>query len=124
MSRPQRPSAGKRSNDTTSRLSANRARSRQPSSEGQFLLRLRLCLCLSSLDVPFVLELGREYYINNPGANYIVRRTDSGWITKIEIQSAANPLNAAALVEGIATFRPQWFAGEASTYRFDTDAAE
>jgi hypothetical protein len=79
----------------------------------------------ASFDVPFTLELNREYYINNPGANYVVKRTDAGYQARIEIQSVARPDDPAAFVAGIATFRPQWGdAANVSSYRFETAAGE
>ncbi len=49
-------------------------------------------------DKPFSPELGREYYINNNGTNFIVRRTGTAdapdsYDVMIETQRAANPAN-------------------------------
>lgn len=79
-------------------------------------------------DQPFTLELNRQYYINKRGGNYVVARTGEGaYDVKIELQTAANPVNAASLVSGISLFKPQWFnperPNETSTFRFETDSA-
>jgi len=74
-------------------------------------------------DHSFALVPDRQYYINKQGGNYIV--TDDGAGTcdvKIEIQAAANPVNLASVLNGVATLRPQWYsAGQTSIYRFVTD---
>lgn len=55
-------------------------------------------------DMPFEPELGREYYINNNGANFIVKRVSDvngnadDYAAKIELQSAANPVNIATVM--------------------------
>jgi hypothetical protein len=73
-------------------------------------------------DLPFTPELGREYYINNPGANFIVKRIDvDTYDVKIEIQSVANPLNAATFVPADIILRPQWEDSGNSSYQFITD---
>ena len=79
-------------------------------------------------DQPFVLDLNRQYYINKRGGNYVVTRTGSGiYDVRMELQAAANPVNAGALVSGIASFRPQGYnpaqPGDTSSYRLDTDPA-
>ena len=57
-----------------------------------------------SNDSPFDPELGREYYINNKGASFVVKRVDSTDIdatdyeVMIELQSAANPKNVASIL--------------------------
>jgi hypothetical protein len=73
-------------------------------------------------DVDYALEPGREYYVNNPGANYVVQRTESGYQVQIELQSVANPVNYQAFLPAGATFKPQW-AGNGTTYAFVTDPA-
>ena len=75
-------------------------------------------------DHPYTLELGREYYINNPGANYVVKRTGaSAYDVKIELQSVANPVNAATFVPAGTTFQQQFGGTGGSTFQFVTDAA-
>ncbi|HLG21396.1 MAG TPA: hypothetical protein VI382_01175 [Candidatus Manganitrophaceae bacterium] len=76
-------------------------------------------------DVDYTLPLDREYYINNSGANYVVKRTNAGiYDVKIELQTVANPVNASSFLSDPSTrFMVQWGAwGDAgqSTYRFDT----
>ncbi len=76
-------------------------------------------------DQPFTFDLNVQYYINKQGGNYVVTRTGAAsFDVKIELQSAANPVNAATLLGSVATFKPQWFnpsaPGNSSTYRFDT----
>lgn len=83
-------------------------------------------------DLPYALELGREYYINNQGGNFVVKRTSAGpdvFDVKMEIQAAANPDNAATLLGSATHFAPQGFvAGQNpqpnSTFRFGTDPAQ
>ena len=59
-------------------------------------------------------EVGREYYINNNGANFIVMRKDpadaaASYEVKIELQSAANPVNVASFVPtSVDYFRTPW----------------
>ncbi|BDG10185.1 hypothetical protein [Anaeromyxobacter paludicola] len=75
-------------------------------------------------DHPYVLELGREYYINNPGANYVVKRTAAAtYDVRIELQSVANPVNAATFVPAGTTFQQQMGGTSGSTFQFVTDAA-
>lgn len=76
-------------------------------------------------DQPFPLELNFQYYINKQGGNYLVTRTGTAvYDVKIELQTPANPVNAATLLGSVATFRPQGAnpqnPGATSTYRFDT----
>ncbi|MFQ5471016.1 MAG: hypothetical protein ACE5EH_12055 [Gammaproteobacteria bacterium] len=78
-------------------------------------------------DTPFSPEVGREYYINNNGANFVVKRTASAnlatdYSVKIELQSAANPVNIASILpagtDHLATpWRPE------VTFAFVTDSA-
>ncbi|MFC1747529.1 hypothetical protein ACFL2V_01840 [Pseudomonadota bacterium] len=55
-----------------------------------------------SKDLVFQPEQGREYYISNQGANYVVKRVAATSVdaddyeVKSELQSAANPVNVAA----------------------------
>ncbi len=79
-------------------------------------------------DQPFALELDRQYYINKRGGNYVITRIgDVQYDVRIELQSAANPVNASSIVSGVASFRPQWHnpdrPAETSTYRLDADPA-
>ena len=84
-------------------------------------------------DLPYTLELDREYYINTPGVNYVVRRTGaSTYAVKVELQSVANPVNASTFIPAGTTFRQQWNQSACaltcpthptqSTYAFDTAA--
>ncbi len=66
-------------------------------------------------DVAFTPDPGREYYINSHGANFIVRRKDNSTMAAsvydvmIELQSAANPINAASMLpSGTAYLRSPW----------------
>ncbi len=82
-------------------------------------------------DVDYTLPLDREYYINNQGANYVVKKTSDGppavYDVKIELQTVANPANAASfLTQGVTTtFKPQWDQnGGGSVFRLVTDSAD
>jgi hypothetical protein len=64
-------------------------------------------------DRPYTLEQNREYYINNQGANYVVKRVGAGSAAAdhevmIELQTAANPVNYATVLSGVDHFRAQW----------------
>ncbi len=64
-------------------------------------------------DRPYTLEQNREYYINNQGANYVVKRVGAGSAAvdhevMIELQTAANPVNYATALSGVDHFRAQW----------------
>ncbi|MBI3611437.1 MAG: hypothetical protein HY204_12160 [Nitrospirae bacterium] len=78
-------------------------------------------------DVDYTLPLDREYYINNSGANYVVKRTGPGvYDVKIELQTVANPVNAASFLDPNTRFMVQWAAwgdGVNSTYRFETSSS-
>ncbi|MBI3803892.1 MAG: hypothetical protein HY282_09040 [Nitrospirae bacterium] len=78
-------------------------------------------------DTDYTLDPTREYYINNQGINYVVKVNQadpSGYTTKIELQSVANPVNAASFVPAGTTFKQQWDNnGNASTFSFDTNSA-
>ena len=85
-------------------------------------------------DTAYTLELDREYYINTPGVNYIVKRTGAtSYDVKTELQSAANPVNASAFVAANTIFKQQWDQSACvttcpakptqSTYKFVTDSA-
>jgi len=79
----------------------------------------------NTADQPYTLPLDREYYINNRGANYVVKRTGaSTYDAKIEIQTVANPVNAATFLQANTTFRPQWTDTGNSTYQFITAGAD
>lgn len=58
----------------------------------------------SNADAAFTPELGREYYINNQGASFVVKRVASSgtdadmYQVKIELQSAANPKNISSIL--------------------------
>ena len=76
-------------------------------------------------DTAYTLPLDREYYINNQGANYVVTRTGAGtYNVKIELQTVANPANAATfLTTGVTTtFKPQWNDAGNSVYQFVTSS--
>lgn len=65
-------------------------------------------------DVAFSPEVGREYYINNNGANLVVKRKvaddlPSSYDVMVELQSAANPVNVASFIPaGVDYFRTPW----------------
>ncbi len=78
-------------------------------------------------DQDFSPELGQEYYIFASGANYIVRRTQSAddpssYSVQLELQSAANPKNAASfLPAGVAYLATPW--NPVVRLKLDTDPA-
>jgi hypothetical protein len=74
-------------------------------------------------DKPYDLPLDREFYINSRGANYIVKRTSTGYDVKIEIQTTANPLNAATFVPVGTVFKTPWNPEGESTFEFVTDSS-
>lgn len=75
-------------------------------------------------DKLYLLPVDREFYINSRGANYIVKRmADGSYDVKIEIQSTANPLNAATFVQAGTVFKSPWAPDTDSTYEFITDPA-
>lgn len=75
-------------------------------------------------DKQYLLPVDREFYINSRGANYIVKRmADGSYDVKIEIQSTANPLNAATFVQAGTIFKTPWAPDTDSTYEFITDPA-
>jgi len=74
---------------------------------------------------PYALDLDREYYINNPGANYVVKRTgDNTYDVQIELQRVANPVNATTFVPAATVFMQQFNGGQESTFTFITDPAD
>jgi len=76
-------------------------------------------------DQAYTLPLDREYYINNRGANYVVKRTGATtYDAKIEIQTVANPVNAATFLEANTIFKPQWTDSGNSTYQLITDSTD
>lgn len=88
----------------------------------------------ANADAEFSPELGREYYINSNGANFVVKRKAANdaaadYEVKIELQSAANPVNVATFipddpndVNDIDHFRTPW--RPEVTFDFVTDAAD
>ncbi|MBI5461761.1 MAG: hypothetical protein HY941_06200 [Gammaproteobacteria bacterium] len=76
-------------------------------------------------DSEFNPDVGREYYINSRGANYVVKRVDGADVAgsydvKIELQTAANPENYASLLPaGTAYLAAPW--RREVQYSFDTD---
>lgn len=79
----------------------------------------------SNGDVDYTLPLNLEYYINNSGANYVVKQTSPGvYSVKIELQTVANPVNASTFLGPDTTFRPQWNDTGNSTYRLITDPVD
>ncbi len=67
-------------------------------------------------DSEFTPEPGRDYYINNRGANFIVKRTDAEtpvtagkYDVMVELQTAANPVNYSEILPaGTAYLRAPW----------------
>ena len=78
-------------------------------------------------DVDFDPEQGHEYYINGNGVNYIVKRRDmlnsaSDYEVRIELQTAANPVNVADFVPtGVDYFRTPW--KPEVRFEFESDSA-
>jgi hypothetical protein len=73
-------------------------------------------------DKDYTLPEGRELYINMKGSNYVVTRTGDDYETKLELQSAANPDNAATFVQAGTVFKDPWNPDGNSTYEFITEA--
>ena len=77
-------------------------------------------------DTAFTLGLNTQYSINNQGGNFVVTETalsPASYTVQMEVQTPVNPVNAATVAGGIATFRPQNYqTGQSSTYQFVTDA--
>jgi hypothetical protein len=70
-----------------------------------------------------------EYYVNNKGVNFVVRRVAANgnandYEVKMEMQSVANPDNAATLVAGVAEFKRNWDPNNASTYELVTNSTD
>ena len=65
-------------------------------------------------DTAFTPEMGRDYYINNQGANFVVKRTNtadaaSSYEVNIELQTAANPVNYSSILPtGTSYLRTPW----------------
>lgn len=80
-------------------------------------------------DTAFTPEPGRDYYINNKGANFVVRRTNNNttisaadYEVMIELQTAANPVNySAVLPAGADYLRAPW--RQELRYTLETNAA-
>jgi hypothetical protein len=76
-------------------------------------------------DTPFTLEEGREYIIDHLGPRYVVKRTAAGFDVKREVQSVANPGNAASFLPAGTTFKSGWYDKSrpepGSEYRFAVD---
>lgn len=79
-------------------------------------------------DSSFTFEMGREYYINNQGSNYIVRRVDDSgtdstdYEVKTELQSAANPTNITSILPAGTSYLSTPWQPE-SKYTLGTDAS-
>jgi hypothetical protein len=73
-------------------------------------------------DRPYTLPEGRELYINMEGSNYVVTRTGEDYDTKLELQSVANPANAASFVQAGTVFKDPWNPDGNSTYELVTDS--
>jgi hypothetical protein len=79
-------------------------------------------------DAPFYPERGREYYINNNGANFVVKRKGvadaaASYEVKIELQASANPVNYASILPtGTSYLRTPW--RPEVEYEFVTDSAD
>lgn len=77
-------------------------------------------------DQAYTPEIDREYYINNQGANYVVKKTSTGpdvYDVRIELQSVANPVNVSTFLPAGTYFKPQWDNGSGVSYQFVTDSA-
>lgn len=72
-------------------------------------------------DKDFKLPEGRELYINMQGTNYVVFKQSGVTNCKMELQSVANPSNAATFVPANTIFKNQWSPGANSTYELVTD---
>lgn len=75
-------------------------------------------------DKAFTLPEDRQLYVNMEGANYVINRSGNTVTVQLEIQTVANPVNAATLVPAGTVFMNNWDqAGEGSTYTFVTDSS-
>jgi|GEM_PF-1232909 len=71
-------------------------------------------------DIPFDFPIGREYYINNKGTNFVVKRTDTGYDVSMEVQSVVRPDNYATVLSGVDHFAYEWEDSTTrSTFVFD-----
>lgn len=79
-------------------------------------------------DSEFTPEMGRDYYINSKGANFVVKRVSqtlapTSYEVKIELQTAANPVSYASILPaGTSYLRTPW--RKEVSYRFVTDATD
>ena len=75
-------------------------------------------------DTPYTLQDNREYYLNNSGTNYVVKRSGGNVSVQLEIQTVAHPSDAASLIPSGTVFSPQFFqpGTSPSTYSFVTAA--
>lgn len=79
-------------------------------------------------DQPFSPEVGREYYINSRGGNYVVKRKDAAdaagsYEVMMELQNAANPVNVTGILPAGADYlRTPW--RPEVRYGFATDAGD
>jgi len=78
-------------------------------------------------DTPFSPETGREYYINNNGASFIVKRVAqvgdaTDYKVMIELQSAANPVNIASILPAGTSYLAAPWRPEVQ-YTFVTDSS-
>lgn len=77
-------------------------------------------------DKPYIFpDDGRQLYINMEGANYVVWKDgeDADYTVQLELQTVANPTNAATFVPAGTVFRNEWDVEESgSTYEFVTDS--
>jgi len=80
-------------------------------------------------DIAFEPELGGEYYINNQGASFVVKRkNDTGTAADdydvfTELQSAANPVNAASFLPAATSYLATPWQPELR-YELETNAAD
>jgi hypothetical protein len=68
-------------------------------------------------DLPYTLELNREYYLNDRGVNYVVSFDGTSTTARVEQQSVANPRNVTGFLQGVSYFKQAW--GTGTTYSFD-----
>jgi hypothetical protein len=79
-------------------------------------------------DVPFAPDLGREYYINANGVNYVVKKIDTTGIpatdyeVKLELQTTANPNTVASILPvGTAFLVSPW--NKSVHFKLETNSA-
>lgn len=79
-------------------------------------------------DTVFHFPADREYYINNQGANFVVRREGtqdqpSDYVVKMEVQNVVRPNNVATVLNGVSYFAYEWEdPSSRPTYEFDADS--